>query len=144
GYIEPRFLRSLERVVVCCAFLTNLARHAVETLPGGFGLRQCLICDGARNSAVAVGKRMDGHEPEMRQACPDETLGLSAAFEPDEKARDLRFDPAFGRRFIVNALVSNRAGDNLHRTIGVIAPDAGANPMRTRIAGRKQRRLPTK
>ena len=63
--VHRPLLRLLQDVVIGVALLPDLRRHAVEALRAVFRARQSHVGDGARDAAVAVIERVDGHEPEM-------------------------------------------------------------------------------
>src|SRR3546814_792935 len=61
--VEVALLRAFEQVVIGFPLLPDLRRHAVEPLRTLVRARQAHVRDGARNPAVAILERVDGHEP---------------------------------------------------------------------------------
>jgi hypothetical protein len=60
----------------------------------------------------------------MGKARIQDEIRRFAAFEPVEEGSHLDIDAMRLRRFIVDALLADGAGDDLHRSRAVIAPSA--------------------
>src|SRR6266702_6891799 len=75
GDVEIALLRRFQNIVVGVALLPNLRGHAVETLRAFFRMRELLIGNGTRNAAIPVFERVDGDEPQMRNAGLEHRIG---------------------------------------------------------------------
>ena len=76
----------LQDVVIFLVLQPDLRRHAVEALRAVLRAGQRHISDSARDAAVAVFKRVDGDEPEMREAGFQDRIDRVLAFEPLQEA----------------------------------------------------------
>lgn len=98
-------LRRFQHVVIGFAFGADLRGHAVEPLSGPFRARQRKIGNGAGNAPVAIVKRVDGDEPQVRD--PGFQDGIRRrCLEPVEEARYFRIQRLFTAK-----------GKDIHRTI---------------------------
>ena len=107
--VERAFLRFLEDVVVLVPLMPDLRRHAVEPLWNVLRAGESPIRDCARNAAIAVIERMNGHEPQMRERRLQHGLGGRVAVEPVEKTGHLSFEPRRGGGLEVHALATHGA-----------------------------------
>ena len=116
-------------------FLPDLGRHAVEALGTALGSGESHVGNGARDASVPVVEGVNRDEPEMSNARLQHGVHLVAAFKPGEEGSHLSFYAIRSGRFVVNALPSDRAGDDLHGSGAVVPPVA---------AGREQGCAPGK
>ena len=113
-----------QQVVIFLALLPDLRRHAVEALRTLFRTGEAQVGNRARDAPVAVVKRMNCHEPQMRDAGLEDRIDLRPVIEPVQKARHFLFKT---RRFWcleMNPFFADRTRDDLHRAVAVIAPPA--------------------
>ena len=142
GDVERAFLRALQHVVVVLALALDLRRQAVEALRATIGAGQEQIAHGAGDAPVAVVEGVQRHEPEVRQPGLDEHRLAGFLIGPREEARRLGGQHLGGRRLEVDLAPPHRAGDDLHRPGGIVAPLAHGELVHARIPGREQRRVP--
>lgn len=113
--VSVALLASLEHIVIGIPFRHDLGGKAViaDRLPVVLG--QGHIGQSAGNPAIAVFKGMDGHEPEMGDRRPEQTLQIASAFIPPcEEMIDLGGDEVGVGRLEVNGFAADGAGYNPH------------------------------
>ena len=140
--VEIAFLRALEDAVVLVALGPDLPRHAVEALADLFRARERHVGDRAGDPAVAVVERVNGHEPEMREARHQQGIGLARLCKPCQEFLHLVGHAACGRCFVVDRLAADRTRDDLHRTGAVVAPCPDIDLAHAAASGRKERGVP--
>jgi hypothetical protein len=109
----------------------------METL--GTLLRACeqKVSKRTPNAAVAVVKRMNRHEPQIRDTGPHHKVGAMGSVEPAQKSDHFLIDTRRGRGFEVHTLSTISLRDNLHRTAQVFPAGADADFADTAVTGRK-------
>jgi len=65
---------------------------------------------------------MDGDKPQMRSAVSEQRVGVAGRFEPFQETFHFLRDARGRRRFVVHLLPTDRPGDQLHRSAGIIPP----------------------
>ena len=125
--IERAFLRAFEDLVVLASFALDLRREAVEALRALVGAREQKIAERAGDAAVAVVERVDRDEPQMREPCLENRMIVVTLVDPRDQARHLGVEPRGGRRFEVHKLTPERSGDDLHRTVRIVAETGDAD-----------------
>jgi hypothetical protein len=140
---RPR-LRQLQDLVVILALLPDLGRQAVEPLRATLRAREGHVGDGARDAAVAVLERMEGHEPEMGLRGLQHRIDTGRRLEPLQEGAHLGVEPLRPRRLEVDALPAYRSGNHLHGPLAVVVPRSRDDPGHAAAPGGKQRRVPGK
>ena len=73
------------------------------------------IGDGSCQPAISVIKRMDGHEPQVGHRCFQDRIDIVHIVDPIQEQRHFLGNICRCRGFVVNLLLSECPGDNLHR-----------------------------
>src|SRR3546814_13537137 len=106
-YVEGALLRALEQVVIDLPLLPYLRRHAVETLWALVRARQAHVRDGARDPAVPILERVDGHEPQMVEPGLEDGVDAALALAPAEESPHLRVASSGLRLFVMSFFSSD-------------------------------------
>ena len=122
--------------------MSHLCRHAVEALRASFGSGERHIGYSARNSPVSVIKGMDGDKPQMRQPGFQNRGRILYAIEPLQECSHLSVQSLGRRRFVIDTLLADGAGDDLHGTTAVVTLCAGLDLRHAAPPRRKQGRMP--
>ena len=96
----------------------------------------------ARNTAVAVLKRMDGDEPKMRDSRLEDWINRRGSVEPVDKGFHFGFKLVGVRRTEVNSLAPDGAGHDLHLARFLGAPLADGDLIHATASGGEQRGMP--
>src|SRR3546814_19459727 len=91
-YVEGALLRALEQVVIDLPLLPDLRRHAVETLWALVLARQAHVRDGARDPAVPILARVDGHEPQLGEPGLEDGFDSALPLAPFQASPPLPFE----------------------------------------------------
>ena len=137
GDVEVALLRAFERAVVAGAVAADLTRKAVEPLRGIFRACQAHVGKRARDPAIAVLERVNGHEPKVSDRRVQNTVHRRRLVEPCQEGLHLRFDPCGRRSLIMHPLKADGTGNDLHRAMGIVPPCADLDGEETGTPGRK-------
>jgi hypothetical protein len=119
-----------------------MSGHAVKALSTVFRAREQQTGERSRNTSVAVIERMNGDEPQMRDAGFEDEIRVGARIEPAEKRRHLCWNSVRRRGFIMHALAPGRPGHHLHGSAFVLAPCADRDLEHSTVARGKQGGMP--
>ncbi len=137
----PFWVRS-RIVVIVVPLQPDLGGHAVEAFRALLGASQGQVGDRAGDPPIAVVEGVDGHEPEMRQGGLEHGIDRGRSVEPVEEPRHLRREPVGRRRFVVDPLLADRSGDDLHGACAVVPPGPDPDPVHAAAPGREQGGVP--
>ena len=141
--VERSLLRCLEKVVVVIPLVADLRGHAVEPLRSTLGAWECPVRNCARDSAVAVVERVNRHEPQVRDRCPENEICLvGTVVRPIEKGPHLLFEKGSCRSLVVDLLFPDGSGHDLHRPVRVVTPRADHDLADSAASCREQGRMP--
>ncbi len=104
----------LQGFVITNARPLDSGRHGVKPLCAAATTCKCHVGDCTGYAAVAITERMDGYKPEMGDSCFDERINIMRFVEPFEEGRHLSLYVICRWCNVVNFLVSECAGNDLH------------------------------
>src|ERR1700728_141752 len=113
--IHRPFLRLLKNVVIGSPLLADLRRHAIEPLWAVLGTGESHVRNGARNTAVTVFERMDGHKPEVCQACFQNGIDVAISVEPRQERLHVAIETCCLGRLEMEMILTDRARDGASR-----------------------------
>jgi hypothetical protein len=128
-HVQRALVRLLKHVVVLGALLADLRRHAVEALRAVLRARQREIGNRTGGAPIAIVQGVDRHEPEITESGLQHVIDIRVAaviVEPVEKRLHFSIEPIGGGGLEVDAVTSDRSGNDLHSPRAVIAPRAHA------------------
>src|SRR5207248_404037 len=140
--VEMPLLGRFENIIVMLALFPDLRRHAVEPLRRFLRARQRHIGDGACYTTVAIVEGMNGDEPKVSDASAQDKIGSVILIEPAQEGAHFRFKKCGLGRLEMHALMTDRTGNDLHRTFLILAPFTDDDLVHSAPSRREQRRMP--
>ena len=114
-YVDISYCCTFQCIVVSILIPEDFCGHTIVAMRHSVGPGQQHIGDGSCQAAISVIKRMDGHEPQVGHRCFQDRIDIVHIVDPIQEQRHSLGNICRCRGFVVNLLLSECPGDNLHR-----------------------------